>query len=71
MDKKEWRKVLAEAKRQGWEVVPTSHGFRLLAPNGRDAVTMHAIHQSSSPRALSRTVSLMKRFGFRWPPSKS
>ncbi|HEV8564094.1 MAG TPA: hypothetical protein VGR41_04220 [Actinomycetota bacterium] len=70
MDNKEWQKVFDEAEDQGWVIDQTTEGFQLLAPNGKDIVTMHALHKSSSPYALAKTVSRMKEYGFRWPPPK-
>lgn len=63
--KKDFKKVLDQATKQGWRVEQTKGGhWRLYAPDGE-----HIVHAASTPsdhRALANTIAQMRRYGFKW-----
>ena len=61
---REYREVVDAAREQHWGVEETEKGFRLLAPDGVHAVTIHTTE--SSRRAIRNTISRMRRYGFIW-----
>lgn len=64
---KDTRKMLAEAERQGWQVVAGKAGHvKLYAPDGATIVTMGSTE--SDHRARANTIARMRRAGFKWPP---
>lgn len=64
---KDTRKMLDEARRQGWTVEQRKgNHLKLHAPGGRTIVTMGATE--SDYRALRNTIARMRRAGFKWPP---
>lgn len=66
---KDLRKLIRAAERQGWTVQIGKAGHvKLFAPDGRTLVTMGSTE--SDRRALTNTVSRMRRAGFVWPPRK-
>lgn len=60
---KDLKKLLKEAEKQGWEVVPKKDGWQLLAPDGENIVT---VHKTPSNRAIRHYVSDMRKCGFTW-----
>lgn len=61
---KAYDEVIDEAERQGWRAKETSDGYQLLAPDGRNIVTIHL--SESDHRAIRNTINRMRRFGFQW-----
>ena len=61
---KEYREVVDAAKEQHWRLEETENGFRLLAPDGVHAVTIHTTE--GDQRGVRNTISRMRRYGFRW-----
>ena len=63
--KKDLKKILQEAKRQGWRVVLLESGhYRLYAPDGE-----HIVDASGTPsdrRGLDNMLAQMRRYGFKW-----
>ena len=62
--KKDLRKLLQEAEKQGWRVVQVKMGYQLLAPDGIHIVTIH--HTPGDHRALDNYIADMRKYGFRW-----
>ena len=64
--KKDWKKVMDEAKRQGWRCVllKGSGHWRLYAPDGKN--TVHAGGTPSDRRSLDNTIARMRQYGFTW-----
>ncbi len=62
---KEYRELEKAAREQGWIVKETSDGFQFLAPDGEHAVTIHMTERNPE-RAVKRTISRMKKYGFKW-----
>jgi hypothetical protein len=65
---KTFRDVVAEAKRQGWEVVQTRGGHWRFVPPDPMAPIVYAAGAPSDRRALDNHIARMRRSGFRWPP---
>lgn len=63
---KDWRKIEAELRRQGWTERPTRKGAMWLAPDGVGKVTVH--RTPSDRRTLANTLAELRRAGFHWPP---
>lgn len=65
---KDVRRIVEEAKRQGWKAETTmkSH-VQLFAPDGETIVTIGGT--PSDARWLPKTVARMRRAGFEWPPT--
>ncbi len=67
MDNKDFSEVRKAAKRQGWDVRPTSDGEMFYSPDGKSKALWH--HTPSDRNALKVFVRQLKRGGFIWPPS--
>lgn len=66
---KDTRKVLAEAKRQGFTVRTTTKGHsQVLAANGQIVAVFSGT--SSDVRALRNGIAQLRRAGFVWPPPR-
>lgn len=63
--KKELKKLLEEARKQGWTEKRKKKGLMLLAPDGVGKVTIH--RTPSDRRSLDNVIAQMRRHGFRWP----
>lgn len=63
MAHKETRKIIREAKRQGWRVDEKGKHYKLFPPVGR-MVTM--AKTPSDVRALQNMIALMRQSGFKW-----
>jgi hypothetical protein len=61
---KEWKKIKRESERQGWRWKATKSGEQGYAPDGVGIVTVHKTPSDS--HALDNTLSLMRRYGFKW-----
>jgi len=58
-------KVVEAAKAQGWRVEKSRGGhWRLLSPDGEGIV--YAAATPGSARSVQKTISHLRRFGFRW-----
>jgi hypothetical protein len=62
--RKEFKKLLQEAEKQGWGVKPVKNGVQLLAPDGIHIVTVHGT--PGDWRAFHNTLSDMRKYGFVW-----
>lgn len=63
--KKDLKKILAEAERQGWRVQLLKSGhYRLYAPDGKSIV--HAASTPSDHRAVDNMIAQMRAYGFTW-----
>jgi len=58
--------LVKAVRRQGWEVRPTTKGYNLLAPNGRDIVLIHKT--PSHQRWIHEAVAKIRAAdpNFRW-----
>ncbi len=66
---RDWKRVVAAAREQGWRIVETRDGVMLLAPNGIGKVTLHGT--PSDRRSIRYTVADLRREGgFEWPPKR-
>lgn len=61
--RKDVKKLVKEAEKQGWGVVNKTDGWQLLAPDGENIVT---VHKTPSSRAIRHYVADMRKFGFEW-----
>ena len=59
---KDLRKHLRKADKQGWRFEPTNSGYRLLAPDGKNIVT---IHKTPSTRSIRNYLADMRRYGYK------
>lgn len=63
--KKDLKRILEAAERQGWRVeLERSGHYKLYAPDGENIVTTGST--PSKPSALRNLISLMRRHGFKW-----
>jgi hypothetical protein len=63
--RKDLRRVLAAAERQGWRVELGRHGhYKLYPPNGMAVVPTGST--PSAPSALRNLIGQMRRCGFEW-----
>lgn len=66
---KDTKKVLAEAKRQGFEVDTTTKGHgRVRGTDGRVVAIFSGT--ASDRRSLMNGIAALRRAGFVWPPRK-
>ena len=61
----DWRKIERKARKDGWMRIETKHGF-FLSPPGRPDVKI-LVHRDPSPGQVLKTISRMRKYGFRWP----
>jgi len=62
--KKEFKELLKSVEEQGGKIKPTKKGCQVLAPNGKDIVTLD--RTPSDWRALSNAVAELRKAGFTW-----
>jgi hypothetical protein len=63
--KKDLKRILAEAERQGWRVELQRGGhYKLYPPNGKGMVSTGST--PSAPSALPNLIARMRRRGFKW-----
>ncbi|MGH2912412.1 MAG: hypothetical protein ACRDJ3_08035 [Solirubrobacteraceae bacterium] len=63
--KKDLKRILEAAERQGWRVELQKSGhYKLYAPDGENIVTTGST--PSAPSALRNVIGLMRRHGFKW-----
>ncbi len=68
--RKDIEAVIDAARRQGWRVEKTRGGhWRLYSPDGRGIV--HASGTPGSARAVQKTVSKLRQYGFEWKGRQS
>ncbi len=61
---KDIRKLIKQAKEQGWRVKDKRSGWMLYSPDG---ITQVMIHKTASDsRELGNIISLMPNSGFKW-----
>jgi len=63
--KKDLKRILAEAERQGWRVeLQRSRHYKLYAPDGKGLVITGST--PGAPSALRNLIGEMRRCGFEW-----
>lgn len=63
--KKDLKKIVQAAEKQGWRVKMTKNGhWSFYAPDGENIV--HAGGTPSDHRALDNLVAQLRRYGFKW-----
>jgi hypothetical protein len=62
--KKDLKRLIREAEKQGWRVKPTTKGWMLYSPDGEWMETLH--RTPSDWRSLQNTISRMRKHGFKW-----
>jgi predicted RNA binding protein YcfA (HicA-like mRNA interferase family) len=63
--KKDLKKILREAERQGWQVRQTKNGhWQAFSPDGAGIVTTGGT--PSDHKALKNFVAQLRRYGFKW-----
>jgi hypothetical protein len=58
---KPYRNLVKKAEAAGWQVKPTSKGFMLLSPNGKDQIAVHG--SESDHRSVRNTEARLRRAG--------
>lgn len=53
---------------QGWRIEQTTKGVMLYPPDKQQGGVL--VHRQPTEQALKKTVSLMRRRGFIWPPPR-
>jgi hypothetical protein len=67
---RDWKRIVAAAREQGWRAVDTKDGVMLLAPNGTGKVMIH--RTPSDRRSIRHTLGDLRREGgFVWPPPRA
>ena len=56
------RKDAKRADKQGWGFKKTKSGYQLLAPDGKNAVT---IHKTPSNRSIKNYLADMRKYGYK------
>jgi hypothetical protein len=62
--RKEFKELLRSVEEQGGTLKATKMGFQVLAPNGKDIVTVHGT--PGDWRAFANVVSELRKAGFTW-----
>jgi len=70
-ESKESREIIAELRRQGWNVERTERGhYKAYPPDPAQKMVTFAGGLSGDHRAVKNAVAQLRRSGFVWPPTK-